>query len=80
MAKDLLYKNVIIVSLNKNNYNKMNYRVPTCFHRREGYGVDSIQKRLAEIVYLDSKPQEMQSRKGKFLEFNRDKTQMLGVA
>ena len=58
----------------------MNVRIPTCFYRREGYGVDSVQKRLGEIVYLDSKPKEMLSRKGKFLEQNRDKTQMLGVA
>ena len=48
-------------------------------HKKSGYGVDSVQKRLGEIVYVQSKPEQSLSRHGKHLEIVRDRVQMMGI-
>ena len=36
--------------------------------KKGGYAADSVQKRLGEIVYLESQPERMVSRQGKHLQ------------
>ena len=54
--------------------------LPTYLQHKQGYGENSVQKRLAEIVYIESKPEQMISRQGKHLEIFRDRVQMLGIS
>ena len=54
--------------------------IPTTLSKKKGYGADSVQKRLGEIVYVKSKPEHMVSRQGKHMEAFRDRVQMLGMA
>ena len=42
--------------------------------------IDSVQKRLGEIVYVQCKPDHMVSRQGKHLEAARDRVQMMNIA
>ena len=53
----------------------MSKKIPV---KEKSYKVDSVQRRLCEIVYEDSQPETMVSRQGKHLEAFRDKVQMLG--
>ena len=52
----------------------------TALSLKKGYGKDSIQKRLGDIVYNDSKAEPMVSNLGRHLEYQRDSVQMLGIA
>ena len=54
--------------------------MPTALMKtKAGYGVDSVQKRLGEIIYIELQPDEMRSRQGRHLEANRDRVQMMGI-
>ena len=37
----------------------MSFKVPTALQKKTGYGVDSVQRRLSEILYVESKPEFM---------------------
>ena len=47
--------------------------LPTTMQKKVGYGANSVQKRLGEIVYAECKPDHMVSRQGKHLEAVRDR-------
>ena len=58
----------------------MQHRLPTAMMEKQmGYGVDSVQKRLGEIVYVELNPDYMMSRQGRHLEAQRDRVQMMGI-
>ena len=58
----------------------MQQKLPTAMmEKKTGYGVDSVQKRLGEIVYVELNPDEMMSRQGRHLEAQRDQVQMMGI-
>ena len=57
----------------------MSAKIPTVMVKKKGYGAESVQKRLGEIVYIDMNPDDMVSRQGKHLQAFRDQVQMLGV-
>ena len=47
--------------------------LPTVLQKKAGYGNDSVQRRLGEIVYKDAVHDDMVSRLGKHSQTTRDR-------